>query len=172
MWSANLARSEDFHVNEKSPKWCFQSWSSGELVREKRQTHNAGCPRRSREDTDPDIRPTNPKSKNINALIAAPYLRPKRQKNLLLHSAEPKAGIACNTDPVPHIKPGVPSSDSLRCSRVARIDDVVEVVAHGNEQVEEQLPASLAVHVAAAFFHLGLHGAAPLEGLAAPDDER
>lgn len=63
-------------------------------------------------------------------------------------------------------------SDGLWGPRVARLNDVVEVVAHGDEQVEEQLPASIAVHVAAALFHLGLHGAAPLEGLAAPDDER
>jgi hypothetical protein len=39
-------------------------------------------------------------------------------------------------------------SDGLRRPHVARVDDVVEVVAHGNKQVEKELPAALAVHVA------------------------
>ena len=54
-------------------------------------------------------------------------------------------------------------SDSPRGASVAHVDDVVEVVAHGDEQVEEQL--------AAAGFHLSLHGAAALECLAAADDQ-
>jgi hypothetical protein len=62
-------------------------------------------------------------------------------------------------------------SDGLGRPGVGRVNDVVEVVAHGDKQVEEELPASLAVHVAAALFHLGLHGAAALERLAAADDE-
>ena len=46
------------------------------------------------------------------------------------------------------------------------------MVTHGDEQVEEEFPASWPEHFAAAgFLHLGLHGAAALEGLAAPDDE-
>jgi hypothetical protein len=36
------------------------------------------------------------------------------------------------------------------------------VIAHGDEEIEEQSPA---------FFHLHLHGAAPLESVPAPDDE-
>jgi len=64
-------------------------------------------------------------------------------------------------------------SDRLWRPRAARVNDVVEVVAHGDKQVEKQFPTSFAVHVAAAaLLHLGLHGAAALEGLAAPDDER
>jgi len=42
-------------------------------------------------------------------------------------------------------------------------DDVVEVVGHGDKQVKEKLAASA--------FHLGLHGAAPLEGMATADNE-
>jgi len=61
-------------------------------------------------------------------------------------------------------------SNSLWCPRVARINDVVEVVAHGDKEVEEQLPAALAVDLTVtALLHLGLHGAAPLEGLAGMD---
>lgn len=41
--------------------------------------------------------------------------------------------------------------------------DVIHVVAQGNEEVEEQLRAAAE--------HLQLHGAAPLEGAAAADDQ-
>lgn len=41
--------------------------------------------------------------------------------------------------------------------------DVVHVVAEGDKEVKEQLAASVE--------HLGLHGAAALEGIAAADDE-
>lgn len=41
--------------------------------------------------------------------------------------------------------------------------DVVDMIAEGNEQVEEELGAAIE--------HLELHGTAPLEGAAAPDDE-
>lgn len=59
-----------------------------------------------------------------------------------------------------------------RPRRIARVNDVVKVVTHGNEQVEEKFPTTLSIHVAAAaLFHFGLHRAAALEGLAAADDE-
>lgn len=54
-------------------------------------------------------------------------------------------------------------SDSLWCTSVGNVNDIVKVVAHGHKQVEEQL--------AAARLHLGLHGSAALEGLAAADDQ-
>lgn len=44
-----------------------------------------------------------------------------------------------------------------------RAGDVVNVVAEGDKKIEEQLAASVE--------HLGLHGAAALEGVAAADDE-
>lgn len=44
-----------------------------------------------------------------------------------------------------------------------RAGNVVNVVAEGDKEVEEQLAASVE--------HLGLHGAAALEGVAAADDE-
>jgi len=72
--------------------------------------------------------------------------------------------------PISHHFPN--PSDCLRSANIARLDDVIQVVAHGNKQVEEELAASRSIHVATALFHLGLHGAAALEGLAAPDDER
>lgn len=43
------------------------------------------------------------------------------------------------------------------------LHDVVDVIAHGDEQVKE--------HLCAALLHLHLHCAAALEGLAAADDE-
>jgi len=52
---------------------------------------------------------------------------------------------------------------SLGRTVIGDINDVVQVVAHGNEQIEEQL--------AAACLHLSLHGAAALERLAATYDE-
>lgn len=68
--------------------------------------------------------------------------------------------ITTNVDPPYQIRS---DSDRLGSPSVAQLDDVVEVVAHGHEQVEEEL--------AAAALHLGLHGAAALERLAAADDE-
>lgn len=53
--------------------------------------------------------------------------------------------------------------NSLGRSRVAHVNDVVEVVAHGHKQVKEQFAASS--------FHLSLHGAAALESLATADDQ-
>lgn len=44
-----------------------------------------------------------------------------------------------------------------------RAGDVVDVVTESDKEVEEQLAASVE--------HLGLHGAAALEGVAAADDE-
>lgn len=44
-----------------------------------------------------------------------------------------------------------------------RAGDVVNVVAESNKEVKEELAASIE--------HLGLHGAAALEGIAAADDE-
>lgn len=44
-----------------------------------------------------------------------------------------------------------------------RAGDVVNMVAEGDKEVEEQLAASVE--------HLGLHGAAALESVAAADDE-
>jgi len=54
-------------------------------------------------------------------------------------------------------------SDSLWRASIAHVNDVVEVIAHGYKQVEEEL--------AAARLHLGLHGPAALKGLAAADDQ-
>ena len=54
------------------------------------------------------------------------------------------------------------SARSLDDRRLS-LHDVVDVVAHGNEQVEEQLRVAL--------LHLHLHRAAAFEGLAAADDE-
>lgn len=70
--------------------------------------------------------------------------------------------------------PSVDEAGSPRCSgdrggsgclarRLDRHAQVVHVVDHGNEQVEEQLTAIL---------HLVLHRAAALEGVARTDDER
>jgi hypothetical protein len=53
--------------------------------------------------------------------------------------------------------------DSLWRTSIAHVNDVVEVVAHGHEQVKEKF--------AATSFHLSLHGAAALEGLATANDE-
>lgn len=54
-------------------------------------------------------------------------------------------------------------SDSLWRPSIADVNDIVQVVAHGYKQVEEEL--------AAARLHLGLHGPAPLKGLATADDQ-
>lgn len=54
-------------------------------------------------------------------------------------------------------------SDGPWGSSVGRINNVVKVVAHGDEQVEKEL--------AAASLHLSLHCSAPLESLPAADDE-
>ena len=57
-----------------------------------------------------------------------------------------------------------PSCESaLRESGLPSSGDVVDVVAKRHEQVEEELRATVE--------HLELHGAAPLEGAAAADDE-
>lgn len=75
-------------------------------------------------------------------------------------------GCRC-TQPVPKSKSCsfivVPYLYSLGRTVISDVDDVVQVVAHGNEQVEEQL--------AAAGLHLSLHGAATLKRLAAADDQ-
>lgn len=57
-------------------------------------------------------------------------------------------------------------SDSPWAAPVPRLNDVVEVVAQRDKQIEKQFRAL------SALFHFCLHGAASLEGLAAPDDER
>jgi hypothetical protein len=63
------------------------------------------------------------------------------------------------------LEPSNPLLDlnSPRGAGVCDVNDVVEVVAHGDKEVEEEL--------AAAGLHLSLHGAAALKGFAAADDE-
>jgi len=56
----------------------------------------------------------------------------------------------------------VASSYSLGSAAIGNINDVVQMIAHGDEQVKEQLAATR--------LHLGLHRAAALESLAAAND--
>jgi hypothetical protein len=56
---------------------------------------------RSREDADPDIRPTIPKSKNIIACTQSRARAQNARKNLFLHSAEPKPGS--HATPIPSL---------------------------------------------------------------------
>ncbi|KAL2278252.1 hypothetical protein FJTKL_14528 [Diaporthe vaccinii] len=59
----------------------------------------------------------------------------------------------------------VAPSNSPRGALVPHLDDVVEVVAQRDKEVKVQFAAL------SSLLHLGLHGARPLEGLAAPDDQ-
>jgi len=53
--------------------------------------------------------------------------------------------------------------DGFRGARIRHIHNIVNVVAHGDEQVEEQFPPK---------FHFHLHGSTALECLTAADDQR
>jgi len=52
--------------------------------------------------------------------------------------------------------------DGFRGASVARIHNVIDMVAHGHEQVKEQFPPNL---------HFHLHGSTTLKGLPTTDDQ-
>jgi len=56
----------------------------------------------------------------------------------------------------------VPSLDDFGRTAVADLDNVIDVIAHGHKQIEEQF---------APFLHFHLHGSATLESLATSDDQ-
>lgn len=71
----------------------------------------------------------------------------------------------CSSDVQPQtcVFPATPLDDGLGRLAVADLDNVIDVVAHSDEEVKEHL---------AAYLHLRLHGAAALEGASAADDQR
>jgi hypothetical protein len=76
--------------------------------RKDRPPNNAGClNRRSREDTDPDIRSTIPKSKNIIACTQSRARAQNARKKPVPTQCRAKTGVARNSNSVPHIKSGV-----------------------------------------------------------------